>query len=136
MQRLTRSNLPQVFLGKYFLKICSKLAGEHPCQSVVSIKLHLNCMPKRGTETLGWDPAPGTMRWDHGVGFQSGTMGWDPRIGTWGGTLGWDPGVKHIMYPRVIRYQCTHKIYALDNLFHTLFLRIEFLPLPITKNLC
>ena len=29
----------RVFLGKGVLKICSKFTGEHPCQSVVSIKL-------------------------------------------------------------------------------------------------
>ena len=30
---------PEVFLGKGFLKICSKYTGEHPCRSVISIKL-------------------------------------------------------------------------------------------------
>ena len=30
---------PEVFLGKGILKICSKFTGEHPCRSVVSIKL-------------------------------------------------------------------------------------------------
>ena len=30
----------QVFLGKGVLKICSKFKGEHPCRSVISIKLH------------------------------------------------------------------------------------------------
>ena len=34
-----RSSLPEVFLGKGVLKICSKLTGEHPCRSVISIKL-------------------------------------------------------------------------------------------------
>ena len=34
-----RRSPPKVFLGKGFLKICSKFTGEHPCQSVVSIKL-------------------------------------------------------------------------------------------------
>ena len=28
-----------MFLGKGVLKICSKFTGEHPCQSVISIKL-------------------------------------------------------------------------------------------------
>ena len=28
-----------VFLGKGVLKICSKFTGEHPCKSVISIKL-------------------------------------------------------------------------------------------------
>ena len=34
-----RSSHPEVFLKKGVLKICSKFAGEHPCQSVISIKL-------------------------------------------------------------------------------------------------
>ena len=35
-----RSNPPEVFLAKAILKICSKLTGEHPCRSALSIKLH------------------------------------------------------------------------------------------------
>ena len=31
-----------VFLGKGVLKICNKFTGEHPCRSVVSIKLQSN----------------------------------------------------------------------------------------------
>ena len=34
-----RSSHPEVFLRKVVLKICSKFTGEHPCQSVISIKL-------------------------------------------------------------------------------------------------
>ena len=34
-----RSSHADVFLGKGFLKICSKFTGEHPCRSVISIKL-------------------------------------------------------------------------------------------------
>ena len=34
-----RSCLSEVFLGKGVLKICSKFTGEHPCRSVISIKL-------------------------------------------------------------------------------------------------
>ena len=37
-----RSRHPQVFLKKGILKICSKFAGEHPCRSVISIKLQSN----------------------------------------------------------------------------------------------
>ena len=33
---------PEVFLGKGVLKICSKFKGEHPCRSVMSIKLICN----------------------------------------------------------------------------------------------
>ena len=39
---LNRSNSPDVFLGKGILKICGKFTGEHPCQSVISIKLQNN----------------------------------------------------------------------------------------------
>ena len=34
-----RSSHPEVFLEKVVLKICSKFTGEHPCRSVISIKL-------------------------------------------------------------------------------------------------
>ena len=37
--RNTRSNHQEVFLGKDVLKVCTKFTGEHPCHSVVSIKL-------------------------------------------------------------------------------------------------
>ena len=36
---LLRKSLSQVFLGIGVLKLCRKFAGEHPCQSVISIKL-------------------------------------------------------------------------------------------------
>ena len=34
-----RSSHPEVFLEKGVLNICSKFTGEHPCRSVISIKL-------------------------------------------------------------------------------------------------
>ena len=37
-----RSSRPEVFLGKSVVKICSKLTGEHPCQSAILIKLQSN----------------------------------------------------------------------------------------------
>ena len=37
-----RSSLSEVFLEKAVLKICSKFTGEHPCRSVISIKLQSN----------------------------------------------------------------------------------------------
>ena len=37
-----RNSPPDVFLGKSVLKICSKITGEHPCRSVISIKVHSN----------------------------------------------------------------------------------------------
>ena len=36
---MSRSSHPEVFLAKGALKICSKFTGEHPCRSVISIKL-------------------------------------------------------------------------------------------------
>ena len=35
----SRNIHPEVFLGQNILKICSKFTGEHPCRSVISIKL-------------------------------------------------------------------------------------------------
>ena len=37
-----RSNAPQVFSGKGAPKIRNKFTGEHPCESVISIKLLCN----------------------------------------------------------------------------------------------
>ena len=37
-----RRNRPEVFLGKGILNICSKFTGDHPCRSVISIKLLCN----------------------------------------------------------------------------------------------
>ena len=37
-----RSSHPEVFIGRGVLKICSKFTGEHPCLSVISIKLLCN----------------------------------------------------------------------------------------------
>ena len=37
-----RSSHPDVFLRKRVLKIWSKFTGEHPCQSVISIKFQSN----------------------------------------------------------------------------------------------
>ena len=34
-----KSSASEVFLGKSVLKIYSKFTGEHPCQSVISVKL-------------------------------------------------------------------------------------------------
>ena len=34
--------LPDVFFGKIVLKVCTKFTGEHPCRSVISIKLLCN----------------------------------------------------------------------------------------------
>ena len=37
-----RSGHPEVFLEEVVLKMCSKFTGEHPCWSVISIKLLCN----------------------------------------------------------------------------------------------
>ena len=39
---IIRSSRLEAFLVKGVLKICSKLTGEHPCRSVISIKLLCN----------------------------------------------------------------------------------------------
>ena len=39
---LFRSSRSEVFLRKGVQKICSKFRGEHPCRSVISIKLQSN----------------------------------------------------------------------------------------------
>ena len=39
---LTHFGLPEVFWEKGVLKICSRFTGEHPCWSVISIKLLCN----------------------------------------------------------------------------------------------
>ena len=39
---IIRSSRPEMFLGKGVLKIFSKFTGEHPCRSVISIKLQSN----------------------------------------------------------------------------------------------
>ena len=39
---ISRSGRPGLFLRKGILKICSRFTGEHPCRSVISIKLLCN----------------------------------------------------------------------------------------------
>ena len=46
-----RSSHPDVFIRKVVLKICCKFTGEHPCRSVISIKLPFNVIeipPRHG----------------------------------------------------------------------------------------
>ena len=40
--KISRSSRPKVFLRKRVLKISSKLTGEQPCRSVISVKLFSN----------------------------------------------------------------------------------------------
>ena len=42
IETTVRSSHSEVFLGKGVLKICSKFTGEHPCRSMISIKLLCN----------------------------------------------------------------------------------------------
>ena len=35
-----RCNPPEVFLGTFVMKICSKFTGKHTCRSAISVKLH------------------------------------------------------------------------------------------------
>ena len=39
ISKFRRNNLPEVFLGKGVLKVCSKCTGKHPWRSRISIKL-------------------------------------------------------------------------------------------------
>ena len=52
----TPGNFPDVFLGKGVLKICSRFTGEHPCRSVISIKLLWNKVAKQlyWNHTAAW----------------------------------------------------------------------------------
>ena len=42
IKKIHRSSPSEVFLAKGILKIYSKFTGEHPCRSVISIKLQSN----------------------------------------------------------------------------------------------
>ena len=42
LKKKNRSSHLEVFLRKGVLKICSKFTGEHPCQSVISIKINFS----------------------------------------------------------------------------------------------
>ena len=39
---ISKCSPPEVVIGKGVLKMCSKVTGEYPCQSVISIKLKRN----------------------------------------------------------------------------------------------
>ena len=54
-----RSSPLKVFLGKGVLKICGKFTGEHPCRSVISIKLLCNFVeikPRYGCSPVNFMP--------------------------------------------------------------------------------
>ena len=60
-----------MFLGKGGLKICSKFKGEHPCRSVILIKLKSNFIEI----TLGMG-VPGNLSHNFRTPFPKNTSGW------------------------------------------------------------
>ena len=55
-----------MFLGKGVLKICSKFTGEHPCRSVISIKLLCKvamCSPVNLLHVFGTPFLKNTFGW-------------------------------------------------------------------------
>ena len=69
---LMRSSHPEVFLRKDVLKICSKFTGEHPCRSVISIKLQSNFI-----EIALWHGcSPVNLLYIFRTSFPSNTSGW------------------------------------------------------------
>ena len=75
----SRSSSPEVFLGKGVLKICSKFTGEHPCRSVISIKLLCNNTHKipLATVFVSKDLTPGELifsPFDNPLGLKNGEV--------------------------------------------------------------
>ena len=54
-QKQLSGHLCRLFLEKGVLKICSKFTGDHPCQSVISIKLLLAILLKSHFESHFWN---------------------------------------------------------------------------------
>ena len=69
-----RSNHPEVFLGKWVLKICSKFTGEHPRRSATSIKLLCNFIEI----TLWHGCSPVNLMHIFRTPFLKNTSGWLP----------------------------------------------------------
>ena len=67
-----RSSRPEVFLGKDVLKICSKFTGEHPCRSVITIKLQSNFIET----TLRHESSPVNMLHIFRTPFPKNIFGW------------------------------------------------------------
>ena len=67
-----RNSRPEVFLRKSVLKICSKFTGEHPCQSVISIKLQSNFIEI----TLRHGCSPVNLLYIFRTPFPRNTSGW------------------------------------------------------------
>ena len=67
-----RSSHPEVFLEKVVLKICSKFTGEHPCRSVISIKLLCNFVEI----TVRHECSPVNLLYIFRTPFLQNTSGW------------------------------------------------------------
>ena len=72
--RFNRSSRSEVFSEKYALKICSKLAGKHTCQNVISIKLQSNFIEI----TLRHGCPPVNLLHIFRTPFTKSTSGWQP----------------------------------------------------------
>ena len=68
----SRSSLPQVFLRKGVVKICSKVTGKHPCRSVILIKLLCNFIEI----TLRHGFSPVNLLHTFRTTFPENTFGW------------------------------------------------------------
>ena len=66
------SSHPKVFIGKGVLKICSIFTGEHPCRSVISIKLLCNFIEI----TLRHGCSPVNLLHIFRTSFLKNTSGW------------------------------------------------------------
>ena len=71
-ETIFRSSRPEVFSLKGVLKICSKFTGDHPSQSVVSIKLLCNFIEI----TLWHGYSPVNLLHFFGALFSKNTSGW------------------------------------------------------------
>ena len=67
-----RSSHPEVLFAKVILKICSKFTGEHPCRSVISIKLLCNFIEI----TLRHGCSPVNLLHTFRTHFPRNTSGW------------------------------------------------------------
>ena len=63
---------PEVFLEKSVLKICNKFTGEHPCRSVISIKLLCNFVET----TLRHGCSPVILLFSYAIGAWSWASTW------------------------------------------------------------
>ena len=69
---ILRSSRSEMFLEKGVLKICRKFTGEHPCRSVISIKLQSNFIEI----TLQHGCSPVNLLHIFRIPFTKNTSGW------------------------------------------------------------